>query len=108
MKVALAWDSHISSFDIFGIPILLSSSLSVDLDLHVRNSSGATVASSASWDNSYEIAEFDASRGETYEIRIRRWSGTEDVWFGVAWTTTGFDIFSDRIHLTERLQLASL
>ena len=89
--LALAWDSKIAS--IFGIP--LGSTLAVDLDLHVRNAAGATVASSASWDNSYEIAEFDASPGQTYEIRIRRWSGTDDVWYGIAWNVTGFSFTSE-------------
>ena len=62
------------------------------------------VASSASWDNSYEIAEFDAKAGETYDVRIRRWSGTDDVWHGIAWTVTGirfpFDLDLIRDHLT--------
>ena len=31
-------------------------------------------------------------RGETYEIVIRRWSGTDSVWFGVAWTVSGFPL----------------
>ena len=50
---------------------------------------GAQVGYSGSWDNSYEIAEFDAVPGETYDIRIRRWSGTDWTWYGLAWTTTG-------------------
>ena len=85
VKVALAWDSKVQSF--LGIP--LSSTLTVDFDLIVRNSQGVQVASSASWDNSYEIAEFDATRGATYEILVRRWSGTDSVWFGIAWAVTG-------------------
>jgi hypothetical protein len=88
VKIALAWDSAVTS--IFGIP--LSSTLTVDLDLIVRNSRGVQVASAASWDNSYEVVEFAASRGETYEIIIRRWSGTDSVWYGVAWTVTGFSL----------------
>lgn len=88
VKVALAWDSKVLSF--LGIP--LASALSVDLDLIVRDSRGVQVATSASWDNSYEVAEFAAAWGETYEIIIRRWSGTDNVWFGIAWTTTGFSI----------------
>jgi hypothetical protein len=56
----------------------------VDLDLVVRGSRGNKVASSASWDNSYEIAEFAAQPGETYGIIIRRWSGTDSVWCGLA------------------------
>jgi hypothetical protein len=88
VKVALAWDSAVTSF--LGIP--LASTLTVDLDLLVRDSHGVQVASSASWDNSYEVVEFAARRGETYEIIIRRWSGTDSVWYGVAWTVTGFSL----------------
>jgi hypothetical protein len=96
VKVALAWDSHVSTLDIFGIHLPLSSTLTVDLDLHVRDSRGNQVAVSNSFDNSYEIAEFAATPGETYDIKLRRWSGTEDVWYGVAWTVTGWDILVDR------------
>jgi hypothetical protein len=65
----------------------------VDLDLLVRDSRGVQVASAASWDNSYEVVEFAATRGETYDIIIRRWSGTDSVWYGVAWTVTGSLLF---------------
>ncbi len=85
VKVALAWDSKVTSF--LGLP--LSSQLTVDLDLLVRNSQGQQVAASASWDNSYEVVEFAAARGEAYEIVVRRWSGTDSVWYGLAWTTSG-------------------
>ncbi len=83
VKVALAWDSKVSSF----LNIPLASTLTVDFDLIVRNSAGSQVASSASWDNSYEIAEFAATPGETYDILVRRWSGTDSVWYGIAWNT---------------------
>ena len=83
VKVALAWDSKVSSF--FNIP--LASTLTVDFDLIVRNSAGVQVASSASFDNSYEIAEFAATPGETYDVIVRRWSGTDSVWYGIAWNT---------------------
>ncbi len=94
VKVALAWDSKATRTDIWFLSIY-QNALTVDLDLEVRDSSGTLVASSMSWDNSYEIAEFDAKAGETYDIRIRRWSGTDDVWYGIAWTqiSTLFDIF---------------
>jgi len=94
VKVALAWDSKATRTDLLFLSIY-QNSLTVDLDLEVRDSNGSVVASSMSWDNSYEIAEFDAKAGESYDIRIRRWSGTDDVWFGVAWTqiSTLFDIF---------------
>jgi subtilisin family serine protease len=86
VKVALAWDSAVTTFlNVFP----LSSRLTVDLDLIVRDSNGTTVGSSASWDNSYEVVEFAARAGQTYEIVIRRWSGSDDVWFGVAWGVSG-------------------
>jgi hypothetical protein len=88
VKVALAWDSKVTS--LFGLA--LSSALTVDLDLIVRNSRGQQVAASASWDNSYEIVEFAASRGATYEIVIRRWSGSDNVWYGIAWTVNGISL----------------
>ncbi|MET3769486.1 hypothetical protein ABIB15_002188 [Marisediminicola sp. UYEF4] len=94
VKVALAWDSKATRTDILFLSIY-QNTLTVDLDLEVRDSSGSLVASSMSWDNSYEIAEFDAKAGETYDIRIRRWAGSDDVWFGIAWTqiSTLFDMF---------------
>ena len=94
VKVALAWDSKITSFSIFGIPILLST-LAVDLALQVFDSRGNQVGYSGSWDNSYEIAEFQGRPGETYTIKIRRWSGTDDVWYGIAWTVTGGLFWAD-------------
>jgi hypothetical protein len=84
--VALAWDSAVTSSG----TTATASTLTVDLDLLVRNAAGTQVASAVSWDNSYEVAEFAATPGETYEIVIRRWSGTDSVWFGVAWTVSGF------------------
>lgn len=89
VKVALAWDSEVAEFSFLGIRIPISSTLRQDLDLRIFDSNGWLVAHSQSWDNSYEIAEFDAVRGEDYTIRIRRWSGTGWTWYGIAWTVTG-------------------
>ena len=86
VKIALAWDSAVTSSG----ETATASTLTVDLDVIVRDSRGVQVAVAASWDNSYEVAEFAATRGETYEIVIRRWSGTDSVWYGVAWTVTGW------------------
>ena len=88
VKVALAWDSTAVAFD-FGFFQFGFDSLALDLDLKVYDSQGALVGYSGSWDNSYEIAEFAARAGETYTIKIRRWSGTSDVWYGIAWTVQG-------------------
>jgi hypothetical protein len=60
----------------------------VDFDLIVRDSKGVQVGISASYDNSYEVVEFFGTAGESYEIIIRRWSGTDTVWYGVAWNVT--------------------
>ncbi len=87
-KVSLAWDSAVTTRTIFGIEVPLSSTLGVDLDLQVFDANNAQVGYSGSFDNSYEIAEFGVSAGETYTIKIRRWSGTADVWFGIAWAVT--------------------
>lgn len=90
VKVALAWNSKVGALNMpFIGEIPLSSTLDLDFDLKVFNSKGIQVAYSGSWDNSYEIAEFTANPGETYEVRIRRWSGTRDTWYGIAWTVTG-------------------
>jgi hypothetical protein len=87
VKVALAWDSDVREFNFLGITIPIASVLSLDLDLKVYDSGGNLVGYSGSYDNSYEIAEFRAIAGETYTIKIRRWSGTDDVWYGIAWNT---------------------
>ncbi|HUF10342.1 MAG TPA: S8 family serine peptidase [Rhodothermales bacterium] len=85
VKVALAWTSKLSKF----LGILYTSNLAVDLDLKIFDENGNQVGYSGSWDNSYEIAEFVGSPGKTYTIRIRRWSGTDSTWYGIAWTVTG-------------------
>ena len=87
VKVALAWDSDVREINFFGITIPVGSVLTLDLDLKIYDSAGNLVGYSGSFDNSYEIAEFRAVAGETYTIKIRRWSGTDDVWYGIAWNT---------------------
>jgi len=89
VKVALTWTSKITELNLLGIKLPLSSNLTVDLDLKIYDSHGIQVGYSGSWDNSYEVAEFEAKPGETYTIRIRRWSGTDTTWYGIAWTVTG-------------------
>ena len=89
VKVSLAWNSKVTEFSLLGLTIPLSSQLQQDLDLKVYDASGNLVAHSQSWDNSYEIAEFNATQGNEYTIRIRRWSGTGWTWYGIAWTVTG-------------------
>ena len=107
VKVALAWDSKISTLNIFGMELLLGSTLAVDLDLQIFDSHGVQVGYSGSWDNSYEIAEFVGTPGETYTIKIRRWSGTDDVWYGIAWTVTGGLFWADVTRATVLEQLVA-
>jgi Subtilase family len=87
VKVALAWDSDVIEFGFLGLTFPIASVLTLDLDLKIYDSAGNLVGYSGSYDNSYEIAEFRARPGETYTIKIRRWSGSDDVWYGVAWNT---------------------
>jgi hypothetical protein len=89
VKVALAWTSKITTISFLGITLPLSSLLTVDLDLKIFDARGNQVGYSGSFDNSYELAEFTGTPGATYTIRIRRWSGTDRVWYGLAWTVTG-------------------
>jgi hypothetical protein len=103
VKVALAWDSLATVINLLGIQIA-TDVLELDLDLKVYDSNGNLVGYSGSWDNSYEIAEFAARRGETYTIKIRRWSGTADVWYGIAWTVQGFPLVRDDWDLIDRLR----
>jgi hypothetical protein len=103
VKVALAWDSLATVTDLLFIQIA-TDVLQLDLDLKIYDSGGALVGYSGSWDNSYEIAEFDARRGETYTIKIRRWSGTADVWYGIAWTVQGTPLIRDDWDLIDRLR----
>jgi hypothetical protein len=48
---------------------------------------------------------FAASRNETYEIIIRRWSGADSVWYGIAWTVTGFSLFYPFDEITQLQRL---
>jgi hypothetical protein len=87
-KAVLTWNSTIDKLSIFGIQLdyPIGSHLGLDIDLEIYDSRGGLVAGSWSYDNSYEIAEWTAVPGETYRIRPRRWSGTDESWFGIAWT----------------------
>ena len=106
VKVALAWDSLAAVIDILWLQVAIDQ-LKLDLDLHVYDSRGNQVGYSGSWDNSYEIAEFPAVRGETYTIKIRRWSGTDDVWYGIAWTVQGTPFIRPDWGLTEAVLRAA-
>ena len=88
VKVALAWTSKTKKTS-FLFWSWYMSKLKVDLDLIIYDDNGSVVGYSGSWDNSFEIAEFTGQPGKTYTIKIRRWSGTDSTWYGIAWTVTG-------------------
>jgi len=52
------------------------SKLTVDLDLWIYRDN-VLVAHSSTFDSSFEIVEFEAVAGATYEILIKRFSGTD-------------------------------
>lgn len=81
VKVALAWNSEVTTES--GSPT--SSELTLDHDLRIYDEDDTLVAWSCSWDNSYEIAEFDGEPG-IYTIKIHRWSGDGSTWYGIAWS----------------------
>ncbi|HKG56053.1 MAG TPA: S8 family serine peptidase [Candidatus Limnocylindrales bacterium] len=87
-KAVFTWNGKIDKLRILGFEFdyPIGSHLAADIDLEIYDSRGNLVAGSWSWDNSYEIAEWNAIPGETYRIRPRKWSGTDASWFGVAWT----------------------
>jgi hypothetical protein len=85
IRVALAWNSKVSSTD--GEPT--SSVLDADLDLWLFDPDGYPVAFSSTWDSSYEFIEFTPSKVGEYEVKIRGFSVPNNFasWYGVAWTT---------------------
>jgi hypothetical protein len=79
VKIALAWNSKFQQ-------TMSDSVLTDDFDILVHDSANNLIGSSESIDNSYEIAEFDGKPGKTYKIRVKRTSGTDWTWYGIAWT----------------------
>lgn len=88
IKVALAWNSTATRSG--NAAAIYASLLELDLDIRIYDSKGNQVASSLSWDNSYEIADFRGVAGETYTIKVHRWPSSSNeaasTWFGIAWS----------------------
>ena len=84
VRVALAWSSHTSGTSNLGKSDILRS----DLDLVVRQPSGASVGS-FSFDNSYEAVTLTASSTGTMRIEVRhdRFDTTQEP-YGLAWLLT--------------------
>ncbi len=87
VKVALAWNSTATRQG--SVDAIYASLLELDLDIRIYDSRGSQVASSLSWDNSYEVSDFDGVAGETYTIKVHRWPTSSNprasTWFGIAW-----------------------
>ena len=59
---------------------------SADLDLQIVSPSGGVVASSYSWDNTYEIVDFTPSISGNYKLRVKRFRcDLSPRWLGWAW-----------------------
>ena len=87
-KIALAWNSKFSIGISGGLPVL-QDKLAIDLDLEITDAeTGLFVGWSASFDNSYEVVEFQGVADKTYKIAIVL-SGYDEpstkVWYGLAW-----------------------
>lgn len=88
IRAALAWSSKVTyDADSTQTPPIKNvvSTLTTDLDLHLYEGT-RLVDWSSSFDNSYEVIDFQGNAGTTYDIVIRRWSGNDWAWFGIAWT----------------------
>jgi subtilisin family serine protease len=66
LRAVVAWDND---------PAYTSYSTQpcADLDLQIVNSAGAVVASSSSWDNTYEIVDFTVPATGTYTLRVHKY-----------------------------------
>ncbi len=85
-RIALVWDSMASGPAAYATDVL-----DADLDLAIFAGQGTTVgvalATSGSWDNSYEIVEFCPPSTGWYTIRVNdfRFDGTSE-YYAIAWT----------------------
>ncbi len=78
-RIAIAWDQEPTYARYANEP-------SADLDLSILDPTGAEIARSVSWDNTYEIVEFTAPLTGQYRIRVQRFRCTQSPrWLGWAW-----------------------
>lgn len=109
IRVALDW-AHTTGLFMFPHPVSQPEYLNYDLDLLVKNSSGAVVAYSTSFDNNYEIIDFQGEAGESYTIHIHQGEtpatilGKENfTWFGIAWNLHTSGMKSTPVAYPDRL-----
>lgn len=78
-RVAIAWDNDPAYVNYANRP-------SADLDLRILNPGNATVASSLSWDNTYEIVDFTPTVTGFHRIRVNKFRcNLSPWWLGWAW-----------------------
>lgn len=79
VRVAMAWDANPAAPN-------YSSRPGADLDMRILGPTNAIVASSLSWDNTYEIVDFIAPSTGTYKLRVHKYSCQyTPKWLGWAW-----------------------
>lgn len=92
VKVALAWNALVPAAP-DPVSTVWMDSVPTDYDLFIYNEQGELVALSATWDNSYEIAEFVGTPGKIYTVRIAKW-GDAGSDYGIAWSVRNLDVSS--------------
>jgi hypothetical protein len=102
VKVALAWDR------MSNVPFVWQNAVPNDYDLYIYDNQGTIVAGSASWDNTYEIADFTGVPGELYTVRVVKGSGNETGYYGIAWTVRDDSLLSELTALTLKASIAAL
>ncbi|MDQ3287405.1 MAG: S8 family serine peptidase [Pseudomonadota bacterium] len=79
VRVAMAWNANPVAFN-------YSSRPGADLDMRILGPNNAVVASSMSWDNTYEIVDFVAPSSGTYKLRVQKYSCQySPKWLGWSW-----------------------
>jgi hypothetical protein len=81
VRTAMAWNAnpHFWNFTYANRP-------GADLDMQIIAPNNTVVASSASWDNTYEIVDFVAPATGTYRLRVTKFSCNHNPkWLGWAW-----------------------
>lgn len=84
VRVALTWNSWAFRILFFSFDLL-----AFDLDLRVYDPDGLLVASSSSWDSSYELVTFKPQKVGTYTIKVYGYKVPSELftYYGVAWTS---------------------
>ena len=77
-RAVIAWDNDTTWADYANRP-------AADLDLQVVGPNGNVVASSLSWDNTYEVAEFTPAVSGTHTLRVVNFRCDRATWLGWAW-----------------------